>query len=433
MEVKISDEIMLTEVQKKAYDCMKKGKNIFITGPGGTGKSFLINLFRNNFGTSKVIGVTSTTGVSALLINGVTLHSFLGIGLGTSSMEKLVMKILSRKFFRERWQNLEVLIIDEISMLNPNLFDKLNRMAKKIRQNYTPFGGIQLILSGDFCQLPVVKSDKFCFESKSWDECVKETVYLTDILRQSDKQFQQCLLEIRCDELSEKSKSLLEKCEDRELKNPMNIKPTKIFSTNREVDLTNESQLDVLAEDGRDFYRYEMDVKYYGRPSSKDTKITMYKKNCIAMETLELCIGSQVMLLYNIDIERGLVNGSRGIVVKIIEELPVVKFMNGVETVIDFNTWEYEENDIHIIDISQIPLRLAWAVTIHKTQGSTLDYAEIDFDNIFEYGQAYVALSRIKSDECLSIKNLDVDKIKTHPKAKKYYRELLQLRLCTEK
>ena len=172
---------MLNKEQQNALSYILQGDNIFVTGGGGTGKTVLINYFVKHY-NNKNIAVTSTTGTSAILIKGTTLHSYTGIGLGKGSMYSMLTKIKKKKYLRERWKRLDILIIDEISMLNPDLFDKLEEIARNIRRDERPFGGIQLILSGDFCQLPCIDSNNFCFEAKSWDKCIDQTIYLQGVL-----------------------------------------------------------------------------------------------------------------------------------------------------------------------------------------------------------------------------------------------------------
>ena len=419
-----TDDVKLTPTQNEAYSYMAQGKSIFLTGPAGTGKSTLIKLFRKVYGSQKNIAITSTTGISAILLGGTTLHSYLGIGLGTGSVGALTTKILKTPYLRKKWKQVDVLIIDEVSMLDPELFDKLEAIARAVRYDTRPFGGIQLILSGDMCQLPVVGSDDFCFEAETWDACVEETVYLNEIIRQTNPEFQTCLNEARIGKLSSTSKKLLKSCLYKKLTNDFGIKPTKLFPTNAQVDYMNEKELDILAEDEREFKQYDMEIEVYGSVKNREYVLEKYRKNCIASEELQLCKDSQVMLLHNLDIDSGLVNGSRGVVTGFIEDLPVVKFLNGQERTIDYHIWEMMDQDTKLMSITQIPLKLAYAVTIHKIQGATLDYAEVDLENVFEYGQAYCAISRVRSPDGLSLTGLDFKKIKAHPKAKKYYKNL---------
>lgn len=386
-----------------------------------------IKLFIKVYKQTKIMGITSTTGISALLFGGTTLHSFTGIGLGTASVESIVKKICTRQQLRKRWLDLEVLIIDEISMLSPQLFDKLENIARRVRRNEKPFGGVQLILSGDFCQLPCINSDDFCFESKTWDKCVEHTIYLTEIMRQKDKEFQECLNNIRIGLLPNKTIKMLNSRLNVQLNNEFGIKPTKLYSTNYSVDYINNKELDKLAENDPDFYEYNMEIYVYPCGSkNKKHIIEKYKKNCNAPDNLQLCVGAQVMLLWNLDTDGGLVNGSRGVVTNFIDDVPIVKFLNGREVVIDHHIWEIEENDRKILRAVQIPLKLAYCLTIHRSQGCSLDYAEIDLSNIFESGMAYVALSRVKNIKGLSIIGIDFDKIKAHPKAVEFYKSLLE-------
>ena len=410
--------------QQQAYNSIKKGNSIFVTGSAGVGKSQLIKTFIEENKDCKIIGITSTTGISAIMFGGTTLHSFLGIGLGTGSVEDITEKIFNRSYLYKRWNQLELLIIDEISMLSPELFDKLEEVARIVRHNDKPFGDIQLVLSGDFCQLPSIGTDDFCFESKKWNECIDETIYLTEIMRQKNKEFQECLNDIRLGILSKKTRKLLNNRINVELKNDFGIKPTKLYCTNHSVDTINNEELDKLAEDDPDFYEYNMEL--HPLPGTRNTQflIDKHRKNCNAPQTLQLCIGAQVMLLFNLDLEGGLVNGSRGVVTNFIGDVPVVKFLNGRELVIDHHTWVIEENKKKVLHIIQIPLKLAYAITAHKSQGSTLDCVEVDMTNVFDYGQAYVMLSRVKSIENLNILGIDYDKIKAHPKAIEFYNSL---------
>lgn len=425
-------DIKLNRGQQEAYDLIMKGHNVFITGSAGTGKSVIIQYYRERNILWKNIGVTSTTGVSALIIGGSTLHSFLGIGLGTDSVETIIRKINKNKKLKNRWKKLDVLIIDEISMLSPELFDKIEEIARKMRyiKNVPdkPFGGIQLIITGDFLQLPVVKNDHFCFESKTWSNCVEKTVYLTEIVRQRDMAFQNILNEIRFGKVSEDVKKILNTRIGIKLKNDKGIKPTKIYTTNVAVDLLNEDELNRLESEG-ELFEYEMTYDFYDynlTSSDKNRLIEKYSKACLAPDKLLLCKGAQVMLLSNLDIDNGLANGSRGIVVDFIENIPIVRFMNGQEKMIDNHSWEIKEGEEVIMRINQLPLKLAWAFTIHKSQAITLDYAEVDLGNMFTYGQAYVALSRVKNIEGLSIIDINYGKIQAHPKAIEYYNILLE-------
>lgn len=422
---KMSEQIVkLTDKQMIAWNYLTTGKNVFLTGPGGTGKTSLVKLFCKTYSKSKRIGVTSTTGVSALLLGGSTVHSFTGIGLGKSKAEVMAANIFKRPYLLKRWKELDILVLDEISMMSPELFDKLENVARIVRRDERPFGGVQLLLSGDFCQLPCIDSYDFCFEAKSWNKCIDDIVYLSEIIRQSDSALQKCLNEVRMGELSRESKKLLKGRLNKRLKNDLGIKPTLLFPHNTSVDSLNNQELDLLAQDGREFLQYDMKITYLASFGQKEEAVEKYKKNCIASASLQLCVGAQVMLICNLDMESGLANGTRGVIVAFSDDLPVVRFLNGQERVICVHMWEVEENDIKILKAEQIPLKLAYAISIHKSQGLSLDYVIVDLAKVFTYGQAYVALSRVRTLEGLSIKSLDFSMIQADPKAKEFYQRL---------
>lgn len=415
----------LSEKQQKVYDLISKGQNVFMTGLAGSGKTHLIKKIYCNFHRSCNIGVTSTTGTSAILIDGSTLHSFLGIGLGQSSIDSLFFKIKKNSRVYKKWRELDLLIIDEVSMLSPILFDKLESLARLIRKNDQPFGGIQLLLSGDFLQLPVVgEYDSFCFDAETWSICIKNIIYLDQNFRQSDSVFQKCLNEIRLGTISNETKEILESRVDATLHNDLGILPTKIYSLNRDVDAENESELYKLLETKDDLQFYQYDLEYEVLKKGLKNVDEKIKKACNAPFIIQLCVGAQVMLLYNMDIALKLVNGSRGVVVGFEGDFPKVKFLNGVEMVIDYKVWTLEENDEVILQWKQVPLRVAFALSSHKSQGITIDYAIVDLSNIFENSQAYVALSRVKSLEGLSLRNLNILSIKSHPRAIEFYSKL---------
>ena len=195
--------MLFTNDQQSAISAIKKGRNVMITGPGGTGKTTIINHLKDVLmDPVRYLGVTAMTGAAAVLIGGTTLHSYLGIGLGKDSEDDLVNKINGREKLKRKWRDTKILVVDEVSMLPADLFDQLNRIAKRVRKRSEPFGGMQLVFGGDFLQLPCIKGD-FCFESKAWKECGFEIFHLTKIMRQSNKQFQACLNRARFGEMTD--------------------------------------------------------------------------------------------------------------------------------------------------------------------------------------------------------------------------------------
>ena len=418
---------IMSEKQQLAFDLFNSGENVFITSPAGCGKTHLIKKICE-YNQHNNVGITSTTGTSAILINGTTLHSFLGIGLGDMEVTQLYMHIKNKSYLHKRWKELEILIIDEISMLSPKLFDKLEQLARVIRKNSKPFGGIQLLLSGDLFQLPVVgETNSFCFDAESWNKCIskKNIVYFDKNFRQGDVVFQNILGEIRHGKVSDETMDILKTRVDVELVNEFGILPTKIFSLNRDVDSENERELNKLSMKNKNLEFMEYELTYDVLKTNITNIEGKIRKTCNVPFTLQLCVGAQVMLLVNLDLDLKLCNGSRGVVIRFDNELPVVRFLCGLVRVIDHKVWTVEENKVPIFMFTQIPLKVAFACSGHKSQGLSIDYAQVDLANIFEYGQAYVCLSRVRTLEGLSIKNLNKECFRTNQKVIDFYDSLV--------
>ena len=403
-------KVRLNPEQRIVFDKIsKERKNIFLTGLSGSGKSTTLKYIFKKLKNKKNIVITSLTGISALLLGGQTIHSYLGIGLGTASFDVLLKKLQSSKFYLKCWTKLEILIIDEVSMLSIDLFEKLERLARGLRRNNLPFGGIQLLLSGDFLQLPTVGSDKFCFESPIWKFCINEIIELKTTMRQKDELFINILNKVRIGKIDEECRQIL-KSREIEYNSDYGIIPTMLYATNAKVDEFNLEYYNKLENQ-----EYEYDIIYtWFKPCNKEA-IT---NNLRFYQKLNLKVGTQVMYLVNDD---PLVNGSRGVVTNFIEEYPEVLFTDGFRKIISPHTLDVEVGDEKIMSYTQIPLRLSWAMSIHKSQGSSLDLLCVDLQNIFEYGQFYVALSRARTLEGLYIRNLDFNRNYTHPKALEFY------------
>jgi ATP-dependent DNA helicase PIF1 len=420
---------MLTDKQNEAFNCMKSGKNVFLTGPGGSGKSYLIKYFidwykEENHGSDDIF-ITSTTGLSSILINGITINRFSGIGTGNRDIDTLYKKIIKMNNIKKRWINIKVLIIDEISMMNGDVFDKLEILAKKIRKIDEPFGGIQIILSGDFLQLPPIKSDTFCYEACSWDMVIEHIFYFDKIVRQNDVKLQNILNNIRVGIITDDVKELLDGRLNQELESHDGIIPTLLFSKKSMVVDYNENELKKLIDRREIYYIYESQYKYNEKDRGnfdflKDLLNSQYQVE----DKLIFSKYSQVMLTVNLP-EDNLANGSRGIIIDFskdeTEPYPIVLFLNGKSKKIKPYHYEIQESENTFIK-EQIPLILSWAITIHKAQGMTLELVRTDIGNsIFEYGQVYVVLSRVKNINSLSLINIDYSKIKANPKVLQYY------------
>lgn len=416
--------------QRAAFEAFTARKNICITGPAGSGKSFLIRQMVADCEERDVkYGVTAMTGAAAVLLGfgAKTIHSWAGIGLGTKSVEELVAGIRRAPPLAMRWRNTRVLIIDEVSMLTAELFSKLDKIGRILRNTAGRlFGGIQLVLVGDFYQLPPIgKEAQFCFEHKElWDQL--EVFHLNTVWRQADPTWRDMLNEIRVGHCTPATYDRLA-ARMVEPDRSQAIQPTKLFCRRGEVDGVNQAEHDKLPGEARSWERV---IEVRGiktnlvEPStatdSKKVKglVEAYEKHAQYYPTLNLKLGDQVMLLANLDTATGLANGSRGVVTSLAGKNPTVRFMNGMETGIGLHEWEVcKLNEKQLLYVKQIPLRLAYAITVHKSQGMTLDCAEIDIGaSVFEHGQTYVALSRVKSLEGLYLMGLDPTRIKVDPR-----------------
>jgi ATP-dependent exoDNAse (exonuclease V) alpha subunit len=410
----------MNDEQKGALDAVKRGKNIFLTGAGGTGKSYTIKIIVDWARESGIVtAVTAMTGCAALLLSDEglqarTLHSWASIGLGEESSEELASKIMKRSKAKIAWQETQLLIIDEVSMMSPELLEKLNFIALRVRKN-----PIQLVLAGDFCQLPPINA-AFAFETPVWTTLVQETHTLTQIVRQSDPVFQQILTEARLGALTPESIKILESRRDLDWSS-LEIKPTLIYSRNADVNRINRANMDAIEGDVKTFKTqnaFKGSAHKVSITPELQSLLDKLDKDGPYEPVLDLKVGAQVMLIRNLA-ETDLVNGSRGIVTGYSGSgLPMVQFKTGPPMLIKREEWMLPEG----VGRSQIPLRIAYAITVHKSQGMSLDSALIDIgSSVFEYGQAYVALSRVRSLEGLYIHRLQSKAVVCHPKVKAFY------------
>ena len=406
--------------QKDALTILKMGKNVFLTGAPGSGKTFVLNQYIKYLKQNNIdVAVTASTGIAATHIGGTTIHSWSGIGIKDSISERELDFMEQKAYLWKRFQKVKVLIIDEISMLKDSTMNTVDQVCKFFKRNDLPFGGIQVVFSGDFFQLPpidkgpkepdtlkisfdgeteiVYEDDEFmapfAFRARSWVEADLSVCYLTEQHRQEDEHLLDLLNEIRSGQVSSSTyEKLLEKVVEEEFENV-----TKLFTHNLNVDIFNSKKLEAVSGKQK---RYEMSSK------GKEAIVAGVKKGCLSPEILDIKVGALVMFVKNNPL-RGYVNGTTGEVVDFEEGFPVVRTKEGKTFTAHPQSWMIEDRDTIVAEITQVPLKLAWAVTIHKSQGMTLDSAVIDLSQAFVPGQGYVALSRVKSWDGLYLRGIN--------------------------
>jgi ATP-dependent DNA helicase PIF1 len=418
--------------QTFALDTVLSGKNIFLTGPPGTGKSYTLKcIIRHLKDKQKKFAITASTGCSAVLINGQTIHSYLGLGNGTVKTEKIVQALKSRKSKCKDIQELQLLIIDEISMIDDATFELISIILKDIRRSDEAFGGVQTILVGDFCQLSPVKGN-YCFTSHVWQELQLEYIQLTQSMRQKDDhEFQKILQEVRFGGCSKDTFHQLLQLKTTTFNG---IIPTKLYSLNSDVQAINNHmfqrvtvknklqdaplvQCFPVIEDLIDFdlsRTYDADThifRYNPTSNDKQAKLDDYR--------IDLIKGLQVMITRNINFDTGLINGTIGKIISLTTASVCIQDAQKKKHVIYYHTDTNENNKTHI---KFMPIKLAYAMSIHKSQGATLDAIEVDGSTyIFAPGQLYTALSRAKSLHSIRLLNLDKDSFMCHESVRKFY------------
>lgn len=439
----------LSPEQNDAFRLFTRNQNVFITGPGGTGKTKLIqHLYKYSLIRNKNVQVCALTGCAAVLLDcdARTLHSWTGIGFNKLSFESILAQQLKYKKNVMKWTSIDILIVDEVSMLSKQLFDFINRLAKTIRKNPLPFGGIQLVFTGDFFQLPPIPDkdhpQEFCFESNDWYDVFpnENHIVLKTMFRQNDPLYINILSQIRigcvdADHIEELQKHVNKS-------KPDNIVITKLFPIRSKAEQYNLKMFNDLDTEIQQYkiiinenilnYIYnneKIDTKTIAKcnqlsDAQKKFEIDQLISNNNIPLSLELKIGASVMCTRNIDISTKICNGSQGKIIGFNAfKNPVVHFDSGI--IMPIEPYHCQHVDYPCIVISQYPLCLAWATTIHKIQGATLDNAEIDCGlTIFEYGQTYVALSRIKNLDGLYLSNFNPIKIKANPKVIEFYKSM---------
>jgi ATP-dependent DNA helicase PIF1 len=401
---------LLNEEQNNALKCVMDGHSILLTGSAGTGKSYTIKYiieYLNN--ANKKYAITASTGTAAVIIGGQTLHSFLGLGLGTGSVKEILNNILKNKKKYESILNLDVLIIDEISMIDKELFEKISIILSIIKSNDIYFGNIQLILVGDFCQLAPVKG-KYCFLADIWNKMNIKIVLLEKLIRHNeDLLFQQMLKIVRKGKCTDNIIKVLNKLKDTEFDN--GIIPTKLYPINVNVDKINNIEIEKL--------------KAEGNISKTYTAITSCDKEKEGEKfTIELTLNAQIIIIRNINVEESVVNGTRGIIKHLGADFVVINDVNGNIHNIKYFTDTYNNSvsskNSYII---HMPIRICYALSIHKSQGMTIDALELDLgSNIFTCGQSYTALSRAKKLSSIKIIDIDKNSFRTNIDVKNFYK-----------
>ncbi|GJE87818.1 ATP-dependent DNA helicase PIF1 [Phanerochaete sordida] len=488
-----SDAIQLAPAQEQVLSRVKAGHNVFFTGSAGTGKSLVLRRIVQYFRTEKNMSgddlvVTAPTGLAGTNVGGGTLHSWAGVGINVESLKQTLNNIVGAERYpamrdgvsifeagnpdalgssAKRWIQCKVLIIDEVSMMAASFFDKLEHMARFIRGNEQPFGGIQLILSGDFLQLPPIGGAKskprFAFQATSWPKCVEEPLLLSNVYRQNDQAFLAVLNDIRRNVISPRSLAFI-KAHSKPVEYPSGVWPVDLCARKKTVQARNDKALRGLAGSARPFTSYgdSRDGPHL------DSLFTVQRE-------LSLKVGARVMLLKNL-VPNVLVNGSLGEVIGFstaaqvhssgsatigvpfalagkfesaptgyayqryekefyeclqdYTEWPIVRFRCGSSTTetVDILCVAHKFYAAHFdkgaIWRKQVPLALAYAITIHKAQGQTLERVRVDLAGIFEAGQCYVALSRAANPACLEIVNWSESAVKINNVAVEWYRSL---------
>ncbi|KJF16864.1 HRDC domain-containing protein [Acidithrix ferrooxidans] len=387
--------------QSQALQIMMNSASVFLTGAPGAGKSYVLsNFVRYSRAWNIQVAVTASTGIAATQIAGVTIHSWSGIGISDSLNDQELAKIAARDRISRRFLEVQTLIIDEISMLPGRFLDSLDDLARKIRGIDAPFGGIQMILVGDMFQLPPISkglSDfDFAFNSRSWRDLDPDPCYLTEQHRQEGDGLQEVLEAMRLGSLGPKHLEILESRTAIAPENRNEI--TRLYSHNIDVDTINQRHLDEIP----------MPTKRFTIVSrGESTSIETLRKGMLAPSDLDLKVGAEVMFVAN-DPNRQYANGTLGKVIDLDLEWPRVALArNGRVIEVEAHTWQREEDQKVTAEISQVPLRLAWAITIHKSQGMSLDAAEVDLKRSFTPGMGYVALSRVRRLDGLFIAGLN--------------------------
>lgn len=410
--------------QETALKILQTGANVFLTGEPGSGKTHTVNAYVKWLRERGIEpAITASTGIAATHIHGMTIHSWSGIGIKQDLNAYDLDKIAQNERVVRRVRDARILIIDEVSMLSARTLAMAEAVCREIRQRQVPFGGLQVVLVGDFFQLPPVvqrqeqqedepqisfetgeveDTSNFAFGSRVWKELNPLVCYLSEQHRQEDAAFLDLLSGIRRGVFSTAHRTLLDT-----RRVPARAGTTQLYSHNADVDRINDVEIGKISGDMRTFAMTSQ---------GKDTLIASLKRGCLSPEVLSLKVGARVMFTKN-DVERAYVNGTLGTVTGFVKEsgYPIIKTSSGRSVTAEPEEWHIEDGGKVLARITQVPLRLAWAITVHKSQGMSLDSAHMDLSQAFEYGQGYVALSRVRTLAGLSLSGLNARALEVHP------------------
>lgn len=392
---------------------MKLGHNVFLTGEPGSGKTYTLNKFIAYCKSEGIgVGVTASTGIAATHIGGMTIHSWSGIGIHDEINESHIQRMQTRKPLQARFKKTRVLIIDEISMLDGVRLNMVNLVCQALKNNTKPFGGLQVILCGDLFQLPPVTRGladiDFAHFSQSWKDLNLKICYLSEQHRQEEDESMLSLLrQIRGGELSEDSMRMLEERLEHSNEDP---DVTRLYSHNIDVDKLNADRLAQIENEPKTFTMHT---------HGSEPLVEQLQKSCLAPEKLELKVGAQVLCVANNPVE-GYMNGTRAEVVGFDDGAPVIRLADGKKLKMTLKTWAIEDGDRTLAEVSQYPLRLAWAITVHKSQGMSLDSAEVDLSRAFTPGMGYVALSRLRQLSGLYLRGINQMALRVSPEISEF-------------
>ncbi len=392
--------------QAEALTILKTGANVFLTGEPGAGKTYTINQYVRWLRERGIEpAITASTGIAATHIGGMTIHAWSGIGVKKTLSDWDLEALLEREPLVKRVRAAQVLILDEVSMLDANILTLVDQAIRTIKNSVRAFGGMQVVFVGDFFQLPPVSKDveqtRFAFESAAWERANPITCYLSEQHRQSDDEFLSLLAAVRSGSVEELHYEMLQA----RAQEPVG-QVTELYPHNANVDTVNNAELAKLDGVERSYTMLEQGNK---------TLVEALKRGCLSPELLVVKEGASVMFTRN-NFEQGYVNGTLGTVIGFTDSgMPVVRTRGGKRIEVDPAEWRVEDGKRVLAKINQVPLRLAWAMTVHKSQGMSLDAAAMDLSQAFEYGQGYVALSRVKTLDGLYLRGFNNRALEVHP------------------